>query len=559
RVAKLQGDGYSKEETFFDIGGSPEKEEIDLDRFPKYSDLLKANSPAHETRWEQVQKEVNATGTYDLTETELVYGAKLAWRNAPRCIGRIQWAKLQVFDCRHITTTSGMFEAICNHIKYSTNKGNVRSAITIFPQRTDGKHDFRIWNPQLIMYAGYKAKDGSVIGDPSRVDFTEAKKICIPTVNRLFTTFQEPAWKTHVWKDTDGENKKEKRKFRFKQIASLASSASFIKANSQIDNDRNLVSLERADSFRGSVTDADIFGPLSNVSQNKNIFSIFLEELVFFKLRVMLPVLIRRPVSRFQPIGFKVNLTSKNVLNCLFSALSFCHNKKVHRCPLIGKRNLHGKGSARATLLLEIGINGSIVYEPGDHVGVLPCNKKELVEGIIDHLECPIDPDKPVQLQILKATHTPDGIVKNWTPHDKYPRCSLRTLLARFLDITTPPTPNMLQFFSSCATDEEEQKRLNHLATDSAAYEDWRHWTFPNLLEVFEEFPSVKPLPDLLVAQLTPLQPRYYSISSSPALYSNQIHLTVAVVKYRTQEYKMTSFNKQRLLHQSVAGRFKLF
>lgn len=35
-------------------------------------------------------------GTYQLTETELIFGAKLAWRNAARCIGRIQWSKLQV-------------------------------------------------------------------------------------------------------------------------------------------------------------------------------------------------------------------------------------------------------------------------------------------------------------------------------------------------------------------------------------------------------------------------------------------------------------------------------
>lgn len=37
-----------------------------------------------------------SSGTYQLTETELVFGAKLAWRNAARCIGRIQWSKLQV-------------------------------------------------------------------------------------------------------------------------------------------------------------------------------------------------------------------------------------------------------------------------------------------------------------------------------------------------------------------------------------------------------------------------------------------------------------------------------
>lgn len=50
-----------------------------------------------------------------------------------------------------------------------------RSAITIFPQRTDGKHDFRVWNNQLIRYAGYKQPDGSILGDPASVELTEVR------------------------------------------------------------------------------------------------------------------------------------------------------------------------------------------------------------------------------------------------------------------------------------------------------------------------------------------------------------------------------------------------
>lgn len=59
------------------------------------------------------------------------------------------------------------------------------------------------------------------------------------------------------------------------------------------------------------------------------------------------------------------------------------------------------------------------------------------------------------------------GVTKNWVPHEKLPRCSLRTLLTRFLDITTPPTPNMLQFFASCAIDPLDKKNLTTLATVS--------------------------------------------------------------------------------------------
>uniref|UniRef100_A0A1A8CCL5 Nitric oxide synthase n=1 Tax=Nothobranchius kadleci TaxID=1051664 RepID=A0A1A8CCL5_NOTKA len=138
-----------------------------------YTSIKRNGSKPHVDRLEEVTKEIEASGTYQLKDTELIYGAKHAWRNASRCVGRIQWSKLQVFDARDCTTAHGMYNYICNHIKYATNKGNLRSAITIFPQRTDGKHDFRVWNAQLIRYAGYKQPDGSILGDPANVEFTE--------------------------------------------------------------------------------------------------------------------------------------------------------------------------------------------------------------------------------------------------------------------------------------------------------------------------------------------------------------------------------------------------
>ncbi|XP_048121138.1 nitric oxide synthase 2b, inducible [Alosa alosa] len=127
-------------------------------------------------RLEQVSLEIDATGTYQLTSEELAFAAKQAWRNAPRCIGRIQWSNLQVFDARRCSTAKEMFDNLCEHLHYASNGGNLRSAITIFPQRTDGKHDFRVWNRQLIKYAGYQMPDGTIRGDPGSLDFTE---ICI--------------------------------------------------------------------------------------------------------------------------------------------------------------------------------------------------------------------------------------------------------------------------------------------------------------------------------------------------------------------------------------------
>ena len=72
-------------------------------------------------------------------------------------------------------------------IKHSSFLIWFRSAITIFPQRINGREDFRIWNQQLISFAGYQVENDSesvmtdldtetkttIIGDPINVEFTQ--------------------------------------------------------------------------------------------------------------------------------------------------------------------------------------------------------------------------------------------------------------------------------------------------------------------------------------------------------------------------------------------------
>ncbi|MPC63575.1 Nitric oxide synthase, salivary gland [Portunus trituberculatus] len=63
-----------------------------------YASLKKSGSAEEEARWQEVVTSVAKRGTYRLTHSELQYGAKLAWRNAPRCIGRMQWTRLEVYS-----------------------------------------------------------------------------------------------------------------------------------------------------------------------------------------------------------------------------------------------------------------------------------------------------------------------------------------------------------------------------------------------------------------------------------------------------------------------------
>jgi nitric-oxide synthase len=123
-------------------------------------------------RLAEVRAEIEATAYYAHTSEELLAGAKLAWRNHARCIGRMHWRSLKLLDFRHCATAGEVADACWQHLRYSTNGGALRSVISVFAPRS-AKGAIRIWNPQLIRYAGYRQGDGRVIGDPLQADLTE--------------------------------------------------------------------------------------------------------------------------------------------------------------------------------------------------------------------------------------------------------------------------------------------------------------------------------------------------------------------------------------------------
>ena len=130
----------------------------------KMYDECNYNNGMVEQRLTEINKEINATGTYTHTTEELTYGAKVAWRQSNRCIGRLFWESLNVVDARDITAESEFLTAITNHIKEATNGGKLKPYITIFAP-TNGP---KIYNHQLIRYAGYEQS-----GDPSERDITQ--------------------------------------------------------------------------------------------------------------------------------------------------------------------------------------------------------------------------------------------------------------------------------------------------------------------------------------------------------------------------------------------------
>ncbi|WP_338324912.1 nitric oxide synthase oxygenase [Metabacillus mangrovi] len=123
-------------------------------------------------RIEEIDREIQESGQYVHTRMELEHGARMAWRNSNRCIGRLFWQSLHVMDERHVNTEEQAAEALLRHIRFASNGGKVRPAITIFKPKENGLHPVRIWNHQLIRYAGYSFEDGWR-GDPASAEFTE--------------------------------------------------------------------------------------------------------------------------------------------------------------------------------------------------------------------------------------------------------------------------------------------------------------------------------------------------------------------------------------------------
>ncbi|MFC4322837.1 nitric oxide synthase oxygenase [Litchfieldia salsa] len=137
-----------------------------------YFDEMQKSYAEMKERLKQIDIEISETGTYVHTFEELEHGARMAWRNSNRCIGRLFWNSLTVFDKRNIDNEDDAFLAICEHIDFATNEGKIRPTITIFRQQGTQEESTYIWNHQLIRYAGYDTEFG-IVGDPSSIAFTK--------------------------------------------------------------------------------------------------------------------------------------------------------------------------------------------------------------------------------------------------------------------------------------------------------------------------------------------------------------------------------------------------
>lgn len=56
------------------------------------------------------------------------------------------------------------------------------------------------------------------------------------------------------------------------------------------------------------------------------------------------------------------------------------------------------------------------------------------------------------------------GVISNWTNETRIPPCTIYQAFQYFLDITTPPSPVLLQQFAALATNDKQKKKLELLS-----------------------------------------------------------------------------------------------
>jgi len=185
---------------------------------------------------------------------------------------------------------------------------------------------------------------------------------------------------------------------------------------------------------------------------------------------------------------------------------------------LLENRLLSKPGSAKETrhFVVSLGDSG-LRYKVGDSLGVFPENRESEVAEILARLGATgEEPVSPAMLKLLAPI-------------------PLRVALTSRLALASP-TRKIVETLAAKATNPDEKAKLAGLLLPEAkdaltAFLDEREFA-----DLLAEFPSARLTPQEFVDHLRKLMPRLYSIASSPRVYPNEIHLTVAVVRYQTNQ-----------------------
>lgn len=225
-----------------------------------------------------------------------------------------------------------------------------------------------------------------------------------------------------------------------------------------------------------------------------------------------------------------VQFSTANMPQNFTAGAEVCTLKSAVESTFLVNEELHGPTSDRSCRHIEIEAKkGSLSYEAGDHIGIYPINDPNLVAAYIERLQAPTD-------LIFKLEPVDSSINKSRFP----PVCSLQTALSLYCDLTGYASKKMVRVMAEYATDAFEKDQLMLLAgTSPASKEKYGKYVkegMKTVLEVMNDYPSVRIPIDHFLEEMPALQCRFYSISSSPLLFKDRIHVTAVLAQWTTPD-----------------------
>ncbi|KAG2496114.1 hypothetical protein HYH03_005717 [Edaphochlamys debaryana] len=193
-------------------------------------------------------------------------------------------------------------------------------------------------------------------------------------------------------------------------------------------------------------------------------------------------------------------------------------------------KELHTSQSDRSCVHVEVDVSGSgISYEAGDHIAVFAQNGDDIVAKVAELLGFDLN-------ALIRVSLPANTASANDLPPPFPGPLSVKTALAYFADVLSTPHRDALAALSTFAADREEAAKLALMGSTSPAgkaeFSKYIGTTKRSLLEVLQAFPSAKPTIGAFFGCIAPrLQPRFYSISSSPKPHPTSVHITCAVVR----------------------------
>jgi len=168
---------------------------------------------------------------------------------------------------------------------------------------------------------------------------------------------------------------------------------------------------------------------------------------------------------------------------------------------------LNGRGSLKEIHHLELSLEGSgLTYEPGDVLGIYPANASDVIDDL---------------LQALRLDGT------EWVVRDDGKEGFLYDALFQHYEITAITRPVLKKY--ALLTN---NLKLDELQRDKQKLNDYLYGR--EIIDLIIDFPAGDLSPQAFVDCLRKQPPRLYSIASSLKQHPDEVHITVAAVRYRS-------------------------